>query len=125
MIGIYKITNPIGQVYVGQSVNLEMRKYGYSKMNFNTITKLIKSLKEYGWNNHVFEILIECKKEDLKDLERHYQDLYECIGENGLNMRLTKSKDKPAVICQEVLDQSQETRFRNQERMKQFRNTCK
>ena len=122
MIGIYKITNPIGQVYVGQSINLEYRKYGYSRMNFNTKTKLIKSFEKYGWEAHVFEIIIECEKEDLKDLERYYQDLYECIGTNGLNMRLTKSKDKPAVICQEVLDQSQETRFRNQESMRQFRN---
>ena len=31
MIGIYKITNPSGKIYIGQSINIENRKKIYSK----------------------------------------------------------------------------------------------
>lgn len=32
MIGIYKITNPNGKVYIGQSIDLERRLYYYKNL---------------------------------------------------------------------------------------------
>jgi group I intron endonuclease len=85
MIGIYKITNPKGESYIGQSKNIDKRikahKYGEYKKN----RKFNKSVLEYGWENHVCEILCECKIEDLLKLEEYYIKLYDSVN-NGLNL---------------------------------------
>ena len=40
MIGIYKYTNNInGKVYIGQSINLEQRKYAHKSSAFNEKAK--------------------------------------------------------------------------------------
>jgi len=59
MIGIYKIINPFGKIYIGQSVNIEKRFKTYKALSKNVIgqTKLYRSLKKYGAENHKFEIL--------------------------------------------------------------------
>jgi len=94
MVGIYKITNPKGKVYIGQSIDVENRLSQYKNLiNCKPQRKLYNSLKKYGPNQHCFAILEECTIEDLNTKERHYQDLYRCL-ENGLNCRLTTSNSK-------------------------------
>ena len=48
--GIYKITNPNGQAYIGQSVNLRQRLQVY--MRFSKLVagqpKIYESLKQHG-----------------------------------------------------------------------------
>lgn len=46
MVGIYKITNPKGRIYIGQSVNIEQRKQNYKnfKTNKNNIGPKIFTL---------------------------------------------------------------------------------
>lgn len=74
MVGIYKITNPKGKVYIGQSINIEERKRKYSKLYKESIgPKLFNSLKKYGWGNHKFEIIQECSIKDLNELETFYK----------------------------------------------------
>ena len=87
MIGIYKITSPSKRVYIGQSINIEKRFAGYSKIsNCNNQTKLYNPFKKYGVENHSFEVIIECKESQLNELERYYQDLYNAIHpKHGLN----------------------------------------
>lgn len=92
MIGIYKITSPSGKVYIGQSVNIEKRFKAYKYLNkVKNQKRLFNSLNKYGYGNHNFEILIECTTDDLNKLERHYQDLYNVLGEKGLNSILIES----------------------------------
>lgn len=94
VVGIYKITNPKGRVYIGQSINVENRIQQYrSLINCKTQRKLYNSLKKYGPKQHCFNILEECNVEDLNTRERYYQDLYKCL-ENGLNCILTTSNSK-------------------------------
>lgn len=94
MIGIYKITNPNGKVYIGQSINIEHRFYEYSLIsNCEYQIKLVRSFKKYGPDNHTFEVLEECRVEELNDRERYYQDYFNVL-EEGLNCRLTTSSDK-------------------------------
>jgi hypothetical protein len=50
MIGIYKITSPSKKVYIGQSVNIEKRKYFYEIGNCKKQIKLYNSIKKYGLN---------------------------------------------------------------------------
>ena len=92
MIGIYKITNPLGEVYIGQSRNIKNRfathKYFFNK-NGSKWGKLYSSFEKYGINNHVFEIIAECIASELHSLELVYQNKYNSI-ENGLNSVLNK-----------------------------------
>ena len=95
MIGIYKITNPNGKVYIGQSINIEHRFYQYSIItNCKSQIALFNSLKKYGPSSHTFEILEECNVDELNFKERYYQDYYNVLSESGLNCRLTTTKDK-------------------------------
>lgn len=95
MIGIYKISNSLGQVYIGQSRNIPMRfsiHKSKGNNNYNENTKLQKSFNIYGVENHTFEILEICLVSELNLRENHYQVMYDSIN-NGLNINLT-NKDK-------------------------------
>ena len=59
MIGIYKITNSKGAIYIGQAVNIERRKKDYSRAGCKSQRKIYNSIKKYGWKDHTFEVLIE------------------------------------------------------------------
>ena len=97
MIGIYKITSPSGKIYIGQSQNIEKRKYYYQKKCSKSQPKLHNSILKYGFENHKFEIVEECDVELLNERERFYQDLYNVLSDNGLNLCLTKTNDKVLI----------------------------
>lgn len=98
MIGIYKITSPSGRVYIGQSIDIEKRFKQYKNNLPKSQTLLFRSFIKYGTINHTFEIIIECLESELNELERYYQDLYNCVGKNGLNCRLTNTNDKKGTL---------------------------
>ena len=55
----YKITNYMGQIYLGQTVNVKKRINQY-KSGCNPAQKLIhRSIKKYNWDSHTFEIIGE------------------------------------------------------------------
>lgn len=104
MIGIYKITSPNNNIYIGQSINLERRLARY-KSNLNSSKgqiRLNRSFIKYGVENHLFEIVLECSIEELNTKERYYQELFDCI-ENGLNLRYTKTSDKSGKMSAETI----------------------
>ena len=76
MIGIYKITSPSGKVYIGQSINILVRKAKHSNKPDIRQPKLYNSLMKYTFQNHKFEILQECKAEELDKLETHWKQFY-------------------------------------------------
>ena len=98
MIGIYKITNPKGKVYVGQSKDIKNRFKTYMSLRCKTQIKLHRSFLKYGVNNHKFEIVIECDYNQLNELERYYQEIYNCIGNKGLNLLLTSTDNLKTVF---------------------------
>lgn len=86
--GIYKITSPTDKVYIGQSVDCEKRKDTYSRGHCRSQQRLFNSIVKYGWDSHRFEIVVECDKSRLSELEKYYVDLYGTFNnENGLNIR--------------------------------------
>jgi group I intron endonuclease len=85
MIGIYKITNPTGKIYIGKSIDIEKRHYQYEKGHMKQQTALYNSVKKYGWNNHKVEILKECEEDKLNELESYYISYYNSV-EKGLNL---------------------------------------
>lgn len=101
MIGIYKITNPKGKVYIGQSINIKNRLRDYKNLKCEKQTKLYRSFLKYGFYNHKIEIIKECEISELNHFERYYQDLFNCL-DKGLNCVLTKSNDKSGCLSNET-----------------------
>lgn len=78
---IYKITNPIGKIYIGSTVNLYNRLSNYCRYvnyNINQQPKLMNSFKKYDIKNHKFEIeyIVQEDIQELHDKEIYYVNLY-------------------------------------------------
>jgi group I intron endonuclease len=95
MTGIYKIISPTNKIYIGQSIDIKKRWVSYKRnTNYQYQTRLKNSIEKYGIDQHQFIILEECDINQLNNRERYYQDLYNVLGPNGLNCRLTTSESK-------------------------------
>lgn len=101
-IGIYKITSPLGCVYIGQSVNISKRFIQHKKDSKKRKYKLYNSFNKYGFENHTFEVLELCSVDLLNEKERYYQELYNVLGKKGLNLRYTKTSDKSGFLSCET-----------------------
>jgi len=80
--GIYKITNPIGEVYIGSSKDVKKRIMIHKSSSGHP--KLKNSFAKYGIENHLFEIILECDYSELLLNEKKFIFTYNSI-ENGLN----------------------------------------
>ncbi|WP_373116432.1 GIY-YIG nuclease family protein [Holdemania massiliensis] len=77
MIGIYKITNLItGQIYIGQSVDIKRRIAEHKTPRASGNNKLHEDIQFYGLDNFMFDIIEECKKEELNAKELQYIKLF-------------------------------------------------
>lgn len=103
MIGIYKITNPKGKVYIGQAVDITRRENVYKRLNCKGQIKLYNSLLKYGFSEHIFEVVEECNVEELNERERHWQDFYNVL-EEGLNLKLTETLDRSGRMSKESIE---------------------
>jgi group I intron endonuclease len=99
---IYKITNPKGFHYIGSTINLRDRIYRYKSLRIKQQIKIFNSIKKYGWDNHEFEVIHECNCVDRNYFEAYYGKLYNCIGENGLNLCLPKINDQYVNMSDET-----------------------
>lgn len=112
MEGIYKITNLVNKkVYVGQSVNLEERKYRHFLElagNRHDNSHLQSAFNKYGKENFVFEIIESfpngISKEGLTNREDFWIKQYNALDRNfGYNGRDAGSKGKmTAEIKQKI-----------------------
>jgi hypothetical protein len=110
--GIYKITNPEGKIYIGLSKNIEKRWKQYKNRVGDSNKKLQESLKNLGYNNHLFEIielieyniLLDEKQNSkiLRERERYWINFYqsdngglnENSGGSGCDSHTPESKQK-------------------------------
>jgi len=93
--GIYKITNPKGKIYIGQSINIEKRWYSYKSPDLRCMgIKVYNSIKKYGIENHKMEILETCEPSKLKELEIHYKILFNSVN-TGLNCKIDDDRYGP------------------------------
>lgn len=99
MVGIYKITNPLNEVYIGQSVDIDIRIYNHSKRSSNKLLR--ESIEKHGWSNHKIEILCECEEYELNQKETEYIKTYlikgnvfnnHLHGTNGGRKKLTNER---------------------------------
>lgn len=85
--GIYKITSPTNKIYIGQSIDIIKRWQKYFNLNCKQQPKIYASLLKYSPNKHKFEIICQCDKLELNNLEKYYIDLYKTFNnKNGLNL---------------------------------------
>ena len=86
--GIYKIINPNGAIYIGQSINIKKRWNEYKNLRgcgYNT--RLYNSLKKYGFKNHIFKIIKICEQYELNNKEIYYIEYFKSFNtELGLNL---------------------------------------
>lgn len=88
-IGIYRITSPLGRIYVGQSRNVQKRMRLYRNSLAKGQFRLHHSILKHGLETHVFELLCVCTIEELNELECHYIKLYDSFDtEHGLNLKI-------------------------------------
>lgn len=75
--GIYKWVNPNNKVYIGQSIDILKRKKIHEGLyEDKNISKLKRSFKKYGVENHKFEIIEECLIGDLDKREIYWKHYY-------------------------------------------------
>ena len=86
IIGIYKITNLInGKSYIGHSKHILQR---WTQHRYDSKTKqlpLYRAIRKYGIENFKFEILEECKVENLSKIEDYYINKYSTYIPKGYN----------------------------------------
>lgn len=90
MAFIYKIINPLKRIYVGSTTRpVKYRWASYKSLSCKNQVKLYRSLKKYGFENHVFEIIEECSIDEMLKLEYKYGMMYNVLDKKiGLNIRL-------------------------------------
>ena len=98
--GIYCITNLINKnIYLGSTNNFEKRKKQHLRdlrANRHHNIHLQRAYNLYGKNSFKFEILEQCKEEDLLTLEQKYLDKYFDNGKNCYNINCIA--DKPPIL---------------------------
>lgn len=117
MIGIYKIISPSNKIYIGQAIDIKKRWNQYKNLeHFSMGTKIYNSLSKYSYDQHKFEILQECKLEELNKLETHWKQyylyinnwnwnkvLYHELYDNGGGPKSTETKQKMSITHQNYL----------------------
>lgn len=90
MTGIYKITSPSGKVYIGQSRNIKNRWRDHKTSRFAYCRYVNNSIKKYGAENHVFEMLHELpnnvSRQIMNEYELFYWQQYKDAGFRMLNI---------------------------------------
>lgn len=124
MIGIYKITNPAGRVYIGQAIDIHVRwEKSYKKLKCKNQVRLYNSLLKYGSSEHIFEVLEECTIGELNTRERYWQDFYDVLSKKGLNCKLTKTESKSGKWSEEIkekIGKAREGKFHTEATKKQM-----
>lgn len=126
MIGIYKITNLLNQKsYIGKSNDIDRRwsqhksPYEWSRQPDSS---LYLAFQKYGLDNFKFEIIEECKVEELGEKEKYWVEYYDTFY-NGYNQTAGgegnnyDSHPKHKLTKQDVIDIR--TRYANLERKKE------
>lgn len=106
MIGIYKITNLVnGKTYIGQSNNIERRFKEHQQKGESSRIPVDIAIKKYGKDMFSYDIVEECKLEELNEKETYWikkyhtkEDGYNCndggssqsSGENNGRSKLTE-----------------------------------
>ena len=103
IIGIYKISSPTNKIYIGQSKNIISNRLNhYINSNCSNQIKLYNSIKKYGWEQHIFEIIEECSLDQLNEREIYWGLFYNTLDPKiGLNLKLGNER---GIFSEETKD---------------------
>lgn len=94
--GIYKIINPVGEIYIGGSRTIYRRWLRHREARKKI--KIHESIKRYGWRCHVFEVIhklpLDITSETLIEYEQLYIDFYRSCKMPMLNVKDAGSASK-------------------------------
>lgn len=99
---VYKITSPTGRLYIGSTNNVTRRKTLYKSTLAITQTKLHLSLKKYGWENHIFEVIWEGPLENMLEQETLLGRHFDVLSSRNLNCKLPKLGEGIKVVGEET-----------------------
>lgn len=127
MIGIYKIENKInGKVYIGQSIDIA-RRWREHKCSIHKIdAPLYRAMIKYGLENFTFEVLEECKANELDIKEIDYIIEYNSFY-NGYNQTTggeSSTCSRVALRISEIKRDLKESKMSSQEIMDKY-SICK
>jgi group I intron endonuclease len=95
---IYKITSPIGKIYIGSTMNVYKRIYQYRFGSQKRQVKIFNSIKKYGWDQHKFELILVTTEDSMCHAESILGNFFNCLDKQwGLNLRLPKSGDLVSI----------------------------
>ena len=110
-IGIYKIENLINETpYIGQSVDIYKRWANEKSSAYNNNYDcydypLQRAFRKYGIDNFSFEIIEECRRDELNDKEQYWIECYDSFN-NGYNQNA--GGDSILHMCKLNLQQVEE-----------------
>ena len=93
--GIYMWTSPSGQSYIGQSVDLQKRKYAFLRFGDRYGgQKINRARKKYNNKRYwKYKVLEYCDIDKLDERERYYINLYDTMN-NGYNCESGGNENK-------------------------------
>ena len=126
--GIYMYENKgTGQKYIGQSVNIQKRKWEHLH-NPSSTSHIDKAIAKYGEEAFNFSIIEECSADQLDYREQYWIDFYDSI-KNGYNIReggtsMRGEKNASAVLSEkqvmEIIQLLEEGKLTNGEISKSY-----
>lgn len=101
-----------GKSYIGQSVHIERRFTEHCGSNVNSY--IHNAIKKYGKDNFIFEVIEECKPEELDERERYWIAFYDTVKPNGYNLTAGNDPDliqtrKTAIPVAAIISDLQNT----------------
>jgi len=107
---IYALLGPNNTAYIGQTTDPINRKSRYKTMTCKNQRKVFESLKEYGYDQHKFEILHTLNNDaDRIQLDYHeafFFALYKQLGFNLLNLKSAGWNGVPCEESKQILSDS-------------------
>ena len=113
MVGIYKITNLINnKSYIGQSIKIESRweehrrnAFNFKDINYNKC--FYQAIRKYGLENFKFEVIEECKVEELDEREIYWISFYQTFPPDlgkGYNLYPGGKGNYPKLTNEQVIE---------------------
>lgn len=103
---IYKITNPNGKVYIGQTINWKLREIHYRKLHCEKQKRLFNSIKKYGYESHKIEFIEKVDSRDkLNERESFWICYYDSFN-NGLNLTTGGDSPKRSIETKKKISES-------------------
>lgn len=121
---IYKITSPSGKIYIGSSSNFVKRVSYYKNLCCKGQNKLYNSLKKYGYDNHIVEIIEEPTLDTMLQREAYWGEYYDVLSSKGLNCNLPKYGDTYKSVSEETvlkISKAQKGRKLSEEHIKKLK----